>query len=204
MAKGYWIARVDVTDPEQYQKYIEADAEPFAMFGARFPVRGGRFEAPEGTPRSRNIVIEFESYETALACYNSPEYQAAKAHRDGACDADFLVIEGYDDANAKPHPDSAAPKGYWVARVDVSDPDQYMNYVEANAAPFAEYNARFIVRGGQFENPEGTSRARNVVLEFPSYDDAAACYHSEGYQAAKAKRDGASVADIIIIEGHSA
>src|SRR5580704_5674781 len=96
MAKGYWIARVDVTDPDGYQAYVKANAEPFRKFGARFIIRGGRFEAPEGTPRARNVVLEFADYATALACYHSPEYQAAKAHRDGAAVADLLIIEGYD------------------------------------------------------------------------------------------------------------
>ncbi|UYV38821.1 DUF1330 domain-containing protein [Rhodobacteraceae bacterium D3-12] len=94
------------------------------------------------------------------------------------------------------------PKGYWIGRVDVDDIDQYMKYVAANAAPFAEYGARFLVRGGQFETPEGTSRSRNVVIEFPSYKAALACYHSDGYQAAKALRDPVSSGDIVIIEGY--
>lgn len=46
MAKGYWIARVDVADPEQYKAYIAANALPFKNFGARFLVRSGRFENP--------------------------------------------------------------------------------------------------------------------------------------------------------------
>ena len=95
MPKGYWIARVDVTDPEGYQQYVAANAEAFRKFGARFIVRGGRFEAPEGTPRSRNVVLEFADYETAVACYHSPEYAAAKALRDGRSEADLLIIEGY-------------------------------------------------------------------------------------------------------------
>ena len=82
MAKGYWIARVDVTDPDGYQAYVKANAAAFSKFGARFIIRGGQFEAPEGTPRARNIVLEFADYATALACYQSPEYQAAKALRD--------------------------------------------------------------------------------------------------------------------------
>lgn len=94
------------------------------------------------------------------------------------------------------------PKGYWIGRVDVDDIDQYMKYVAANAAPFAEYGARFLVRGGQFETPEGSARSRNVVIEFPSYEAALACYHSEGYQAAKALRDPVSRGDIVIIEGY--
>jgi uncharacterized protein (DUF1330 family) len=98
MAKGYWIARVDVTDPEGYQAYVKANAAAFQKFGARFIVRGGRFEAPEGTPRTRNIVLEFADYATAVACYHSPEYQAAKALRDGRSIADLIIIEGYDAA----------------------------------------------------------------------------------------------------------
>jgi uncharacterized protein (DUF1330 family) len=96
MAKGYWIARVDVTDPEGYKGYVAANAAAFSKYGARFIVRGGAFEAPEGTPRARNIVLEFADYATALACYNSPEYAAAKALRDGRAVADLVVIEGYD------------------------------------------------------------------------------------------------------------
>ncbi|MBV9251278.1 MAG: DUF1330 domain-containing protein, partial [Acetobacteraceae bacterium] len=79
MPKGYWIAHVDVSDPEAYKRYVEANAAAFHKFGAKFLVRGGQFEAPEGKPRSRNVVLEFADYETALACYRSPEYQAAKA-----------------------------------------------------------------------------------------------------------------------------
>lgn len=96
MARGYWIARVDVTDPEGYQQYVAANAAAFRKYGARFIVRGGRFEAPEGVARSRNVVLEFKDYETAVACYNSPEYAAAKALRDGRAEADVLIIEGYE------------------------------------------------------------------------------------------------------------
>ncbi len=97
MAKGYWIGRVDISDPDQYAKYIEANAAPFARYGARFLVRSGRFENPEGSCRARNVVIEFPSYEAALACYESPEYQAAKALRIPASEADLVIVEGYDD-----------------------------------------------------------------------------------------------------------
>jgi uncharacterized protein (DUF1330 family) len=96
MAKGYWIARVDVTDAEGYKAYVAANAEAFAKYGGRFLVRSGRFEAPEGASRGRNVVLEFKDYDTALACYNSPEYARAKAHRETTAIADLIVIEGYD------------------------------------------------------------------------------------------------------------
>lgn len=97
MAKGYWIGRVDVSDPERYKAYIEANGPVFEKHGARFLVRGGRFEAVEGDARERNVVLEFPSYEAALACYNSPEYQAARALREPVSICDLIVIEGHGD-----------------------------------------------------------------------------------------------------------
>ncbi len=95
MAKGYWIARVDVSNMEAYQQYVQANAAPFAEFKARFLVRGGEHEVPEGTARSRNVVIEFESYQAALDCYHSPAYQSAKALRADAAESDLVIIQGY-------------------------------------------------------------------------------------------------------------
>lgn len=94
------------------------------------------------------------------------------------------------------------PKAYWVAHVDVRDPDIYAKYREANAAPFAKYGARFIVRGGPQTEMEGQSRARTVVIEFPSLQAATDCFHSPEYQAAKAIRDPISSADLVIVEGY--
>jgi uncharacterized protein (DUF1330 family) len=101
MAKGYWIVRVDVSDPEAYKSYVAANAEAFRKYGARFLVRGGNHETVEGTSRARNVVIEFQDYATALACYRSPEYAAAKALRVAASTADIIVIEGYDGPQPK-------------------------------------------------------------------------------------------------------
>jgi len=82
------------------------------------------------------------------------------------------------------------PKGYWIAHVDVRDAEQYKAYVAANAQPLAAFGGRFLARGGRFENPEGSARSRNVVIEFPSY------------QAAVKLRQPVSVADIVIVEGY--
>jgi uncharacterized protein (DUF1330 family) len=98
MAKGYWIGRVDVHDDEGYKSYAAANPAIFKKFGARFVVRGGPFECPEGESRSRNVVIEFPDYATALACYNSPEYQANIKVRQPHSLADIVIIEGYDGA----------------------------------------------------------------------------------------------------------
>lgn len=94
------------------------------------------------------------------------------------------------------------PKGYWIVRVDIADPEQYQRYIAANAAPFSKHGARFLVRGGTYENPEGTSRARNAVIEFPSYQAAVECWHSPEYQAALKIREPVSTADLVIVEGY--
>ncbi|HZD92459.1 MAG TPA: DUF1330 domain-containing protein [Pseudolabrys sp.] len=96
MAKGYWIARVDVHDDEGYKAYAAANPAIFKKFGGKFVVRGGQFEAPEGTTRARNVVVEFPDYAAALACYRSPEYQENIKRRLPHSDIDLIVIEGYD------------------------------------------------------------------------------------------------------------
>ncbi len=93
-------------------------------------------------------------------------------------------------------------KGYWIGRIDVSDLEDYQKYIAANGPAFAAYNARFLVRGGAFDAVEGKARSRNVVIEFPSFADAQACYHSAEYQHAKAFRDPVSTGELIIIEGY--
>ena len=96
MAKGYWIAQVDVADMDRYNIYSAAIDATLAPFGGRFLVRGGRREVVEGVTRQRAILIEFDSYEQALACYRSPAYQTIIALRSGAATVDIVVVEGYD------------------------------------------------------------------------------------------------------------
>ena len=94
------------------------------------------------------------------------------------------------------------PKGYWIVRVDIADQEKYKAYIAANAGPFKKYGARFLVRAGRFENPEGTSRTRNAVIEFPTYEAAVECWHSPEYQQALKLRQPVSTADLVIIEGY--
>jgi uncharacterized protein (DUF1330 family) len=94
--KGFWIGHVDITDPEGYKAYMAANARPFGMFGGRFLVRGGTREVVEGQVRGRTVVLEFPSFEAALGCYRSAEYQAAKRLRDGKGELDLIIVEGYD------------------------------------------------------------------------------------------------------------
>jgi len=94
-SKGYWMVQVDLKDAEKYKGYMAATVEPFKKYGARYLVRGGRFENVDGTSRARHAVIEFPSYEAALACWNSPEYQEARKLRLPVSTMDVVIVEGH-------------------------------------------------------------------------------------------------------------
>ena len=91
---AYWIAHVTVTDPEAYQGYQALAPAAFAAHGARFLARGGAHEVLEGPVLDRHVVIEFPTLAAARACYQSAEYQAARARREGAAVAHVVIVEG--------------------------------------------------------------------------------------------------------------
>ncbi len=94
MSKGYWIARIDVHNPESYPDYIEAAKPAFERFGAKILARGGQANAIEGPGRARNVVLEFPSFQAAVDCYNSPEYQLAVKIRQQHADGEIVLVEG--------------------------------------------------------------------------------------------------------------
>ena len=96
MPKGYWIVRIDINNPEGFKVYAAAHRDALHKYGAKFIVRGGKQEALEGHARSRNVVLEFKDYATALACYHSLEYKRTIPLREPYSDTDFVIVEGYD------------------------------------------------------------------------------------------------------------
>lgn len=94
MPKGYVISRVDVTNPEAYARYAAEATKVIAAHGGKPLARGGRFEALEGKARTRNVVLEFDSYDAAFAYFHSAEYQAARALREGAAEIEMVLVEG--------------------------------------------------------------------------------------------------------------
>ncbi len=93
MPGAFWIAHVEVTDPEAYGRYAKGATEAIAAHGGVFLARGSRYVQLEGRDRARNVVAKFPSVEAAVACYNSPEYQAALVHAKGAAERDLVVVE---------------------------------------------------------------------------------------------------------------
>ena len=203
MPKGYWIPHLDVSNPQGFQAYRDLADAAHQRFGSKLLARGGRREVVEGRMRARNVLREFNSYDEAKAFYRGPEYSAAHPLREPHSECDFLIVEGYDGPQPPPigaPPAAAKLKGYWIAHIDVSDPEGYKAYHADVVTPFGKFGGQYLVRGGRCEMTEGRQRSRTVVLEFPSYETALACYRSPEYQAAKALRQGKAEADLVVIE----
>ncbi|MCI5047361.1 MAG: DUF1330 domain-containing protein [Aquisalinus sp.] len=92
-------------------------------------------------------------------------------------------------------------KGYWIGHVTVMNADLYKDYVALDTDIVARFGGRFLARGGQCEVPEGESQERHVVIEFPDYATAVACYHSEEYQSAAVIRKANAVSTFVLVEG---
>lgn len=205
MPKGYWIPHIDVRDPEGYKAYTAATPAAHEKYHGVALVRGGQCEVVEGRGRARNVLREFPDYAAALACYRSDEYQRARPLRLQHAECDFIIAEGYDGpqpTRSQSAPAETARKGYWIGHIDVFDPEGYKPYLTANQMCFSNFGAHYLVRGGATEVPEGKARGRTVVIEFPSYEAALACYRSNEYQAAKELREGKGQTDLVIVEGY--
>ena len=91
---AYWIAHVTVTDVEAYKAYQALAPAAFAAHGATFLARGGESLVLEGPEAGRHVVIAFPTLAAAKACYDSAEYQAARAARQGAAEVAVVLVEG--------------------------------------------------------------------------------------------------------------
>ena len=95
MPKGYWLARLDINDRETFAEYRKRNAAPITRFGGRFVVKGGKAETLLGPVREENVVIEFDDYAQAKACFQSAEYQAAAEYLKRSCSViEFVIVEG--------------------------------------------------------------------------------------------------------------
>ena len=95
---AYWVARSRIVDPVEYKKYTDRIPAIFAKYGGRVLVRGGRFQVMEGPDTFRRfVVVEFDTFEQAVTCFESPEYdEAAAFRRDGAGEVETFIVESGD------------------------------------------------------------------------------------------------------------
>lgn len=94
MPKGYIIGHVTISDADAYKPYAVRNNEIFPKYGGQFLVRGGKSEILEGECHPRHVIVEFPSYDAALACYNDPDYQENMKIRQANSEGTILVVEG--------------------------------------------------------------------------------------------------------------
>ncbi len=92
-------------------------------------------------------------------------------------------------------------KGFLIARAIVTNPTAWSAYAEKATEAAKDYRGRYLARGGRAEVVEGEGRARNIIIEFESFEDARAYAHSEQYADARKLRENAGIIDIVIVEG---
>ena len=90
---GLWIVNLDETDVDTYDRYKAHSGDAVARHGGRFLARNGRFAQKEGRAYARNVVVEFETYEAALAAYESEEYQSILPDALAGADRQFVIVE---------------------------------------------------------------------------------------------------------------
>lgn len=90
---GLWVANIDVTDDDEYAKYLEGSSDAVAAYGGTYIARAGRYEQKEGRDYSRNVIVRFDTYETAVEAYASDEYKAVLPHALAGSDRSFTIIE---------------------------------------------------------------------------------------------------------------
>jgi uncharacterized protein (DUF1330 family) len=93
-------------------------------------------------------------------------------------------------------------KGYWIVGLKIKNADQYAAYRVANAGAFKKYGAKFLARGGKFENPLGEAWPVNTIIEFPTFEAAKECFSSPEYKHALDVRGDAIDTDLVILEGY--
>ncbi|MHA6627792.1 DUF1330 domain-containing protein [Pseudonocardia sichuanensis] len=91
---GYVILNGEVTDPDAYEEYKAGAQQVVAEHGGRFLARGGAATVVEGEWLPRVVVVEFPSYDAALAFYRSPEYQRLVEIREACSTASVVIVEG--------------------------------------------------------------------------------------------------------------
>jgi len=98
MKPAYWLARSKILDEARYFDYVRLAGAATQKFQPEILARGGRFEILEGSPMfQRHVLVRYPSLDAALACYHSPEYQAAAAiRRAGAGINELVIVEGED------------------------------------------------------------------------------------------------------------
>jgi uncharacterized protein (DUF1330 family) len=95
---AYWIARAKINDPATYRKYTDRVPEILSRYGGKVLARGGRYQIMAGPEHfQRYVVIEFATFDQAVACFESPEYQEASVFRKAGGEVETVIVQGVEN-----------------------------------------------------------------------------------------------------------
>ena len=94
---GYFIVRCKYFDESEYKGYSRLAADAVRDFNGQFLVTGqGVQNQQESGYLPKSVVVKFDSYQDALACYQSEIYKQALSFIKDSSDRDFTIVEGLD------------------------------------------------------------------------------------------------------------
>lgn len=97
MAKGYWVSLYhSISDPDALAAYAELAGPAIEGGGGKFLARGGKVNAYEAGLTERTVIIEFPSFEAAVATHDGAGYQAALEKLGNGAKRDLRITEGLD------------------------------------------------------------------------------------------------------------
>src|SRR5262245_14276478 len=95
MPKAYWISHYQsISDPTRFAEYAALASTAIGAAGGRLVARGNAVRTFEGVEGQRDVVVEFDSVDAAVAAYESDAYQAALRTLQGAVVRDVRIVEG--------------------------------------------------------------------------------------------------------------
>ena len=92
---GYFIVQINITNPENYKKYIDKVTPIVKKFGGEYIVRGGKLENVEGNwSYERTVVLKFPTYQKVKEWHDSDEYKPIKKIREDNSECNAIIVEG--------------------------------------------------------------------------------------------------------------
>ena len=92
--KAYWVVRGNILNQDEYSKYIDLAGPIVSKHNGKFLVRGGQQIEVEGEGFDRTVLIEFNTFDEALFCYNSDDYQEALVYVKASAKRLVTIVEG--------------------------------------------------------------------------------------------------------------
>ena len=195
---GYFVTLSDVKDPEVYGAYVKQAPGVMADFTGTMRVRGGQrvhLEGPEVPDRI--VIVEFDSLEQGLACYNSPEYDVIKSPAKDAADVVISGLSGEKSQNLAP----GNKAGIFVVKLRIRDKDKYADYSAKASKMLPEWDASLIAVGPLTPVLGEETYESCLLLRYPSLEKAVEFYNWGPYQELIPQRQAVADAQMFAVEG---